>query len=344
MRKLLGCALLLAVSAGAQSSVSQQMDAAVQAYVNKHEYMGTVLVVKRGKVLLDKGYGMADAEWSIPNAPDTRFRLGSITKQFTAASVLLLEERGKLKTEDLVSKYLPSTPKAWEKITLAELLTHTSGIPNVTDFAGYDQWSAAVKTRAELLAKFRDLPLDFEPGTKYNYSNSGYDVLGMVIEKVSGQDLGVFLQENIFGPVGMKESRLGVDTMILPHRAVGYELKDGVLARAGYTSTSVSFAAGAIHSTTHDLLKWENALFGGMVLTPASLTKMTTPVKALHGMGVVMGEVAGHKTVMHSGSVYGFNNYMTYFPAEDIKVIVLGNESGKAPDRIMEELSKLALQ
>jgi CubicO group peptidase (beta-lactamase class C family) len=344
MKKMwIGVVLLCSATLVAQTALSKKMDMAVQAYVDRQEYMGSVLVVKHGRVLLNRGYGMADMEWGIPNAPDTVFRMGSITKQFTAASILLLEERGKLKIDDPVSKYLPDMPRSWEKITLYNLLTHTSGIPNNTEFPTFASFSGTPKTRTELLAEFRDLPLQFESGTQYHYSNSGYDVLGFVIERVSGQDWGTFLQQNIFGPVGMKQSRLGVDTMILPHRAVGYDFQKGEIIRAGYASLSVSFAAGAVHSTTGDLLKWEKALFGGKILSAESLKKMTTPNKERYGFGVEMGMVAGHRTVMHSGSIYGFQNYMTYFPDEDLNVIVLGNESGAAPTAIMKELSAIAL-
>lgn len=158
-----------------------RMEQIIQSHVADRSFMGTVLVTKDGHALLDKGYGSADLEWQIPNAPDVKFRLGSLTKQFTAASILLLEERGKLKVSDPVSKYLPDAPPAWSKITLYQLLTHTSGIPNFTNFPEYRSTEWKDTTPKELVDRFRDKPLDFEPGSKFSYSNSGYILLGYLL-------------------------------------------------------------------------------------------------------------------------------------------------------------------
>ena len=156
------------------------------------------------KTIINEGYGSADLEWNIPNTPAVKFRLGSLTKQFTAASILLLEERGKLKVDDPISKYIPDAPAAWSKITTYNVLTHTSGIPSFTNFPDYRTTEWKDTTPADLVARFRDKPLDFEPGTKFNYSNSGYVLLGYLIEKISGQTYADFLQQNIFTPLGMK--------------------------------------------------------------------------------------------------------------------------------------------
>src|ERR1700675_4716557 len=181
-----------------------RMEQVVQSYVSDKKFMGSVLVARGDEVLLSKGYGSANLEWNIPNSPATKFRLGSVTKQFTAASILLLEERGKLKTDDLVKKYMPDAPAAWDKITIFHLLTHTSGIPNFTGFAEYGPTESLPTTPEKLVARFRDRPLDFQPGEKWSYSNSGYVLLGYLLEKVSGETYEKFLQANIFGPLGMK--------------------------------------------------------------------------------------------------------------------------------------------
>jgi CubicO group peptidase (beta-lactamase class C family) len=305
--------------------------------------MGTVLVVDGDKVLLDKGYGMADLGWGNANAPDVKFHLGSLTKQFTAALVLLLQEDGKLKIDDPVSKYLPDTPKTWEKITLAELLGHTSGIPNFTDMKEFGVWRMSPHTVDEELAFFKDKPLDFEPGSKFAYSNSNFEVLGAVIEKVSGKKYVDMLQERILTPLGMKDSGLDTDELILPRRAQGYmQGKDGlVLARS--ESMTVPWAAGSMYSTTGDLLKWEHGLFGGKVLNADSLKAMTTPGKGNYGLGVFISDKDGVKVVDHGGGIEGFNTHLAYVPEKRIAIVVLGNVNGGAPGQMGGQLLDVVL-
>ncbi len=223
MMRRIGIALLLA-AAGLAQDVSR-MDQVVDSYVSNKTFMGSVLVARGDQVLLSKGYGSANLEWNIPNSPSTKFRLGSVTKQFTAASILLLEERGKLKTDDLVKKWMPDAPAAWDKITIFHLLTHTSGIPSFTGFPDYASLEPFATTPEKLVARFRDKPLEFEPGEKWNYSNSGYALLGYLIEKASGESYEKFLQENIFGPLGMKDS--GYDSNTADNSAARGGLRAG---------------------------------------------------------------------------------------------------------------------
>lgn len=178
--------------------------------------MGSVLVARDGQVLFSKGYGMANLEWDFHNSPSTKFRLGSITKQFTAASILLLEERGKLKTEDTVKKHMPDAPAAWDKVTIFHLLTHTSGIPSFTSFPDYGKLKSFSTSPEKLVAWFRDKPLEFAPGEKWNYSNSGYVLLGYLIEKISGQSYESFLKQNFFTPLGMKDTGYDSNSEIIP--------------------------------------------------------------------------------------------------------------------------------
>ena len=284
---LVGRGGVLDAQSGASSGTGQsetgqiesRLDEVAKSYTPGNAFMGSVLVVEKDKVLLNQGYGMASLEWAIPNTPETKFRLGSLTKQFTAALVLLLQQDGKLNVNDPVSKYLPDAPKAWEKITLANLLGHTSGIPNFTNDKDFGTWSASAHTPAEEIAYFRDKPLDFEPGAKFDYSNSNYEVLGVVLEKVSGKHYGDLLRERIFEPLGMQDTGLDSDELILPKRAQGYAPSPHGLIMARSESMSVPWAAGSIYSTTGDLLKWERGLFGGKLLSPASLVAMTTPGK-----------------------------------------------------------------
>ena len=217
------------------------MEEVVQSYVKSGKFMGSVLVARGDDVLMSKGYGMADLDGKIGNDASTKFRLGSLTKQFTAASILLLEERGKLKVEDPVKKFLPDAPAAWDKITIFHLLTHTSGIPNFTSFPEYRGSEALPTTPEKLVARFRDKPLDFEPGTEWRYSNSGYVLLGYLLERITGQKYADFLQANIFSPLGMKDSGYDSNTADIPHRAIGYELGRNGPVKAGYIDMSIPF-------------------------------------------------------------------------------------------------------
>lgn len=325
------------------SDPTPRMQQIIASYTADKTFMGTVLVAKDGKTLIDQGYGSADLEWNIPNSPATKLRLGSLTKQFTAASILLLQERGKLSIDDPVSKYMPDAPAAWSKITIYNVLTHTSGIPNFTGFPDYraSEWKDTTPT--ELVARFRDKPLDFEPGTKFNYSNSGYVLLGYLIEKISGQTYADFLQQNIFTPLGMTSTGIDSNAAILPQRAQGYRRTPRGIEHDGYISMTIPFSAGAIYSTTGDLLKWEQGLFGGKVLKPESLAKMTTPFKMDYGFGLSIRTKDGHKIISHNGGIEGFNTAMSYYPDDKVTVIVLGNLTGGAPDMIASSLGKVAL-
>jgi CubicO group peptidase (beta-lactamase class C family) len=347
IRRVFVIAILAGVlSACAQSPAQDptaRMQQVIRSYVDNKSFMGTVLVVKDGKTLVNEGYGSADLEWKIPNSPAVKFRLGSLTKQFTAASILLLEERGKLKVEDPVSKYMPDAPAAWEKITIYNLLTHTSGIPSFTSFPDYRSTEWKDTTPTELVARFRDKPLDFEPGSKFNYSNSGYVLLGYLLEKISGQSYGDFLQQNIFTPLGMADSGIDSNAAILPQRAQGYQPSAHGIRNAGYISMTIPFSAGALYSTTGDLLKWEQGLFGGKVLQPASLTKMTTPFKDDYACGLFVSTRDGHKVITHGGGIEGFNTSLNFYPDDKIVVIVLGNLNGGTPDQIASSLGKVVL-
>lgn len=332
-----GCLLSLV----AEDNVGR-MDQVVQSYVNGKQFMGSVLVARDGQALLDKGYGYANVEWQIPDSPEAKFRLGSITKQFTAASILLLEERGKLKTDDLVKKYVPDAPPAWDKITIYNLLTHTSGIPSFTDFPDYRSTEATPTTPEKLVARFRDKPLEFKPGEKWRYSNSGYILLGYLIEKISGQSYNDFVAENIFKPLGMNDSGYDSNSAVIPHRAYGYSPGPSGPENAGYIDMSIPFSAGAFYSTTHDLLRWEQGLFGGKVLSAESLKKMTTPFKEKYGCGLTIRTVNGRTEIEHGGGIEGFNTELAYFPDDKLTVVVLGNLNGGAPSEIAAKLAAVA--
>jgi CubicO group peptidase (beta-lactamase class C family) len=325
------------------AAVKTRLGEVARSYTAGNAFMGTVLVAEGDHILLDQGYGMADLEWNIPNTPEAKFRLGSLTKQFTATLILLLQQDGKLHIEDPVGKYLPDAPRSWDKITLANLLGHTSGIPNFTSDKDFRTWGMSKHTTAEEIAFFRDKPLDFEPGSKFAYSNSNYEVLGAVIEKVSGEKYGDLLRKRIFDPLGMRDTGLDTDELILPKRAQGYSPgKDG-LVHARSESMTVPWAAGAIYSTTGDLLRWERALFGGKVLNDASLAAMTTAGKGDYGLGLTVAQQNGVKVIQHGGGIEGFNTHLAYVPDRKITVVVLSNVNGGAPETMGGQLLDVAM-
>jgi CubicO group peptidase (beta-lactamase class C family) len=303
--------------------------------------MGSVLLARGGEVLFSKGYGFANAEWEIPNSPSTKFRLGSITKQFTAACILILEERGKLKTNDPVKTHLPDAPAAWDKITIYNLLTHTSGIPNFTDLPDYGTIKLSPSTPKKSYDRLRDKSLDFQPGEKFSYSNSNYLLLGYLIEKISGDSYEKFLQQNVLAPLGLKDT--GYDSRaLIPRRASGYsESREGIV-NADYVDMTIPHAAGALYSTTEDLLRWEQGLFGGKLLSAASLKKMTTPFKETYACGLNVRTIDGRKLISHTGGIEGFETFLAYYPEDLLTVVVLANLNGSAPAARGLELASIA--
>ena len=332
--------LLVATSSFAQDAA--RMDEVVQTYVRDKTFMGTVLVARGPEVMLSKGYGSANLEWDIPNSPATKFRLGSITKQFTAASILLLEERGKLRLDDPIKKYVSEAPAAWDAITLFHLLTHSSGIPNFTSLPDYRSLKLEDTPVAKTVATVRDKALEFVPGEKMSYSNSGYLVLGDVIERVTGDSYEKFVTENIFAPLGMKDSGYDSNTAVIPHRAAGYMASPTGPVNAGFIHMSIPHAAGALYSTTEDLLRWEQGLFGGKLVSAASLAKMTTPFKNDYALGVVVLTAGGRKVIQHGGGIEGFNTFLAYYPDTRTTVAVLANINGQVPTQIATKLAELA--
>lgn len=323
--------------------MKDRLDAVIRSYVTTSHFMGAVLVVKDDEVLIDRGYGLADVEWSMPNSPDTVFRLASLTKQFTAALVLQLQQDGKLHIDDPVSRYLSNTPKSWSSITLAELLGHTSGIPDLTEEPGFDAWAQSPHTPFEIISLFRDKPLRFPPGSKFEYSNSNFEVLGAIVEQVSGKRYGDLLRERIFDPLGMKDSGLDSDELIVSHHAQGYAYKDGHLIRSRSVSMTVPWAAGSMYSTTADLLRWEHGLFEGKILSEASMKLMTTAGLGNYGLGVGIYDLDGMEVATHGGGIEGFNTRLAYMPDQKLAVIVLSNINSNSPENMWGQLLETAM-
>jgi CubicO group peptidase (beta-lactamase class C family) len=226
----------------------------------KQNFSGAILVAHQGRVLM-KAYGFANAEWSVPNTPQTKFEIGSLTKQFTAAAILKLVQDGKLRFEAPVSEYLSNVPAAWSPITIHQLLTHTSGIPNTSNLSDYAQGLDHTYSPEELIRLVKNRPLEYEPGTKWKYSNTDYYLLGYLIEQVSGESYEQYLEHHLFGPVAMRDSGYNSYTRIITRRACVYSREGGQLQNASRADPSIPYAAGAVFSTVEDLLKWDEALW-----------------------------------------------------------------------------------
>lgn len=315
-----------------QDPLPAALDAYVQARVKANDFSGAVLVARKGKILLSQGYGEANREWKISIRPTTRFRIGSITKQFTATLVMQLQERHRLRVADPICQYLDPCPEAWKPITIRQLLSHTAGIPNYTDEPNFDQKEPLHWSVDQLIAMFRDKPLEFAPGSDWKYSNSGYVLLGAIIERVTGKSYEEVLREQILVPLEMSDSGIDHREVILDRRAAGYSIKDGAVVNATFVDLSWGYAAGAMYSTTLDMYKWDRALRGESVLPQAALKEMWTPVRNRYGYGwgiVQYGEGAKSRVELsHDGGLAGVSSSITRIPQDDVVVIVLANVDG----------------
>ena len=292
---------------------------------------GSALVAKDGEVVYAKGFGMADEATKLANTPETRFRIGSITKQFTAMAILMLESRGLIRPSDPICEYLDTCPSGWSEITIEHLLSHTSRIAEFTEQPAFDPLQAA--TPAETLASVSDIPLTGTPGDTFNYSNTGYLLLGMVIEDVSGKSYEQFLQEEIFGPLGMDDS--GYEHGDTPGLATGYV--DG-FAVADPLDMSVPYAAGGLYSTVLDLGRWEEALYTDALAPAVDMARYFTPLVEItdrggfgYGYGQYVGGDPGSKLVWHDGGINGFYGQLSRYADDHITVAILTNREG-SPD------------
>lgn len=297
----------------------------LQAHKDVNSFSGTALVAQNGKILLRTGIGLANREWNIANIPEAKMRLGSITKQFTATSILLLELQKKLSVEDTVDKHVPDAPEAWKKITIHHLLTHTSGIPSYTSDPAYERNKINPTPLPDLIALFRGKPLEFEPGSSWKYSNSGYSLLGGVIQRASGMTYEQFLQKHIFGPLEMKNTGYDHWDVILPNRAAGYTKKKNQIRNADYLDMSVPHAAGALYSTVDDLYLWDRCLYTDKVLPQSGRDRMFTPVKNNYGYGWVISKLGGRKVLGHGGGIDGFATMILRMPDDQSVIILLSN-------------------
>ena len=323
-------------------SYAANAKAFLEPYISANSFSGTVLVAKDGKVIFEQAYGLANREWNVPNTLDTKFRIGSITKQFTATAILQLAEQGKLKIDDPISTYYADAPESWAKVTIRHLLTHTSGIPSYTDLPNFAYPMALQdQTPDELIKLTRDKPLLFEPGSEYAYSNSGYVILGYVIVKVSGHPYEVYLKQNILDPLGMQNSGYSYNAPVIANRASGYARRGNEWVNAPYISMTGPFAAGALHSTVGDLLLWDQALYANKPLTAASLQAQFTDYGHNYGLGWTIDTAFGRHRIWHGGLINGFTSIISRYPEDRLTVVVLSNYFGAPTERIQNELAGL---
>jgi len=322
--------------------LASRLDTMLNKMAKSNLFNGSLLIAQKGRVLVSKGYGMADHEKQLANTPQTKFRIGSITKQFTAMAILMLQAQGKLKVQDPICNYLRDCPAAWQPITIHQLLTHTSGIPNFTDFPDYRKFKKSSSTPIHTIAQFKDKPLDFTPGTKWSYSNSGYIVLGAIIEEVSGKSYEVFLREHIFAPLKMSNTGYEHATDIL---ATGYVSK---YAKADSIDMSVPFAAGGLYSTVEDLYLWDQALYTDQLVSKDVLDTMFRVAAAVpgsnglgYGYGWFVGEESNHRWVGHEGGIEGFHTLISRYPDERVTIILLSNHENTSLDIIEQSLGRI---
>ena len=334
-------ALLVICNVAFSQSKAEKIDELIGKYAEYGKFNGSVLVADQGKVIYKKGFGMANMEWDIPNAPNTKHRLGSITKQFTAMLILQLAAEGKLDLQAPITKYVPDYPKeTGDKITTHHLLTHTSGIPNYTSFPRFFQdESRNPYTPDEFVKKFADKSLEFTPGEQFNYSNSGYFLLGVIVEKLSGKTYEAMLHDNIFKPLGMHDSGYDNHADILKNRATGYQRQGNSYVNSNYLDMSIPYAAGSLYSTAEDLYKWDQALYTNKLLPQKYMDLYFKPqIPAFgknhyaYGWGVGYSKIGKSKdsiyTIGHGGGINGFNTNISRATSDKSLVVLLSNAGG----------------
>ncbi len=338
------------VAAKVDQALAAQIDAAIAPLYKANEPGVTVIVTKDGKPVLRKAYGMADVANKVAMQPDMTLRLGSITKQFTATAILMLAEEGKLNLSDPVSKFLPDYPMQGKTITIEHLLTHTSGIVSYTNKPDYEGGMTRDLTPAAMIDTFKNDPLEFEPGTRMHYNNSGYFLLGAIIEKISGQTYAKFLETRIFTPLGMRHTAFEGSELVPPVRAVGHTLGENGFNVAPALSMTQPYAAGSLVSTVDDLAIWDAAITAGKLLKPESWKKAHTSYiladgkPTNYGYGWGMSSLRGTPMIAHGGGINGFSTFALRLPEKKVFVAVLGNNDRAklSPDYVAQKVAGIA--
>ena len=341
--------LILASTLLSSDTTSDAVDTFVRAELERQHIPGLALLVSRsGEPIRAQGYGFSNVELQIPVKPQTIFQSGSVGKQFTATAVMMLVEEGKIKLDDRLTKFIPNAPAAWRDVTIRQLLSHTAGF---TDYPKTFDMRADY-TEDKLLRIVEGIPLAFEPGTKWSYSNLGYLTLGIVIHKVTGKFYGDFLQERIFGPLGMTTTRIISEADIIPNRAAGYRLVKGELKNQEWVSPTLNTTAdGSLYFSILDLAKWDAALYTEKLLKRSSLDEMWTVVKlkngqpnsGSYGFGWDVGAKKGHKCIEHGGSWQGFKTQISRYVDDKLTVVVLINQADAEPGPIADRVAEIYL-
>jgi CubicO group peptidase (beta-lactamase class C family) len=328
-QRVLICSSLAVALLAASLARADRVDYYIKGEMETHRVPGVALmVIQDGKASKTAAYGLANLELSVPVKPETVFEIGSITKQFTAAGILLLAQDGKLSVNDKISAHLANIPSAWTNITIRHLLTHTSGIKNYTGLDGFELRQHL--TQAQFISAMGREPMEFAPGDAWKYCNTGFSLLGYIIENVSGENYWDFMSERVFRPLGMNATTDRLPSVIIPNRASGYEQTNHAYINRAYDLTDV-FSAGAIVSTVGDLAKWNAALDGETLLNAATKEQMWTPAKlnggktTNYGFGWFVDTLDGHRNIGHSGSTSGFSATIQRFPDDKLAIIILTN-------------------
>lgn len=322
--------------------IRQAMEQSILRAVDRHAFSGTVLAAKEGEVIVREGYGMANVELEVPNTPQTVFRIGSVTKPLTALAMIQLADRGAIRLEDPVSRYLPSFSQG-ERITLKHLLSHSSGLPNYTSAENAAAALVHPATVDELIARFANEPLEFTPGEQFSYSNSGYVLLGKLIEEVSGQAYAEYMRQHIFTPAGMDDTGMDDNRSIVKRRAAGYEPdEDGSFRNASYINMSNSYAAGGMYSTVDDLYALERALSSGQLVSASALRQMHTPSSGDYGLGWFI-LPPDRQLIYHHGGINGFTASFMRLPQQQAAVIVLSNVAWSVTSELAHELAAMLM-
>jgi CubicO group peptidase (beta-lactamase class C family) len=332
-RRISALAGMAAVLAGLLAGTAQAdpIDDYIVMQMRRQQIPGlSLVVVQDGRVVKQQGYGFADLEQQVPVTPDTVFEIGSITKQFVAVAIMTLVEQGKVNLDEPASRYLPDLPSTWREVTVRQLLTHTSGIPDFEEILGYGAYRTPT-TAPQLIAVAAARPLDFAPGTQWHYSNTGYYLLGMIVEKVSGTPYGALIEKRILEPAGMTRTRSSVPTEIIAGRASGYALEDGRIVNRDAVQPTAVGGAGDLVSTTGDLVKWNAVLDARSVLATESYAQLWAN-QALadgspsgYGFGWFVSPARGHRAQEHSGGTPGFSSDILRLPDDRVTVVVLTN-------------------
>lgn len=341
------CNLSSAISA---QTLEKQIDSLILTEFKAEQGPGGVfMVARKGKSIYRKAFGKANLELNVDLSPENVFQLGSLTKQFTAIAVLLLDEQGKLNVNDPVSKYIPDYPSG-DKITIHHLLTHTSGIKDFTKMKSLREIADKDMSPRMMVDFFKNEPVDFQPGEKFEYNNSGYVLLGHIIELVSAEKYEDFITNRIFKKAGMTHSYYASDRQIINNRASGYQKKENGIVNKTIINFSVPFSSGSLMSTVDDLLKWQNALNQNLLLNAESTKKAFQKYKLnngeefSYGYGWHLREINGVPTREHGGSIFGFKTMGVFIPNEDIYVIGLTNCDCHSPTRITKDIAALVLK